>query len=81
MAPTPQFMSISSRIGPLTTAIAAAELVVLARALTCVDARARMTGKYSGFAPAMTALTATFSTVYSQASRGPVGRIWPTTSS
>ena len=30
---------------------------------------ARMTGKYSGRAPAITALTATFSTVYSQNSR------------
>ena len=58
-------------MGPLTTAMAAAELVVLARALTCVDARARITGKYSGLAPAITALTATFSTVYSQASCGP----------
>jgi hypothetical protein len=40
-----------------------------------------MTGKYAGRAPAITALTATFSTVYDQASRVEVGRIWPTTSS
>ena len=51
-------------------AIDAAELVVLARAEAPVAASARMTGKYSGLAPAITALTATFSTVYSQASRG-----------
>ena len=81
MAPTPEFMPISWRKGPLTTAMAAAELVVLGRAVTCVEASARMAGKYSGRAPAMTALTATFSTVYSQASRGPVGRICPTVSS
>ena len=49
--------------------MAAMELVVLPRALTPVAASARTTGKYSGRAPAMTAFTATFSTVYSQASR------------
>ena len=59
----------------------AAELVVLPRALTPVAARARITGKYSGRAPAITAFTATRSTVYSQASRKWVGRIRPTTSS
>ena len=57
----------------------AAELVVLARADAPVAASARMTGRYSGLAPAITALTATFSTVYSHASRVDVGRIWPTT--
>ena len=62
----PQFMPISLRIGPLTTTIAAIELVVLPRALTPLAARARITGKYSGRAPAITALTATFSTVNSQ---------------
>ena len=61
--------------------MAAAELVVLPRALAALAAMARMTGKYSGSQPAMTALTATFSTVYSQASRKCVGRMWPTTSS
>jgi len=45
--------------------MAAAELDVLPRAVTPVDASARITGKYSGRAPAITALTATFSTVYS----------------
>ena len=59
----------------------ASELVELPRALTPVAARARMTGKYSGRAPAMTAFTATFSTVYSQDSRKWVGRMRPTTSS
>ena len=66
MAPVPEFMPISFRIGPLTTTIAAIELVVLPRALTPLAASARITGKYSGFAPAITALTATFSTVNSQ---------------
>jgi hypothetical protein len=80
-APVPLFMLISWRMGPLTTAIAAAELVVLPRAETPLAAIARITGKYSGLAPAMTALTATFSTVYSQNSRNCVGRMCPTTSS
>src|SRR5919108_6409309 len=81
MAPMPQFMPSSWRIGPLTTTMAAAELVVLPRALAPLAAMARMTGKYSGLAPAITALTATFSTVYSQYSRKWVERIRPTTSS
>src|SRR3712207_4743688 len=75
IAPIPAFMPISWRIGPFTTAIAAAELVVLPRALAPEAAIARITGKYSGFAPAITALTATFSTVYSQYSRKWVGRM------
>ena len=74
-APMPAFISIWWRIGPLTTAMAAIELVVLPRALTPVPARVRITGKYSGRAPAITALTATFSTVYAQASRKWVGRM------
>ena len=77
----PQFMPSSCRTGPLTTHIAAAELVVEPRALAPVDMTASTTGKYSGLQPAMTALTATFSTVYSQYSRNPVGRMCPTTSS
>ena len=40
---------------------------------------ARITGRYSGLAPAITALTATFSTVSSQNSRNAVGRSRPTT--
>jgi len=40
-----------------------------------------MTGRYAGSAPAITAFTATFSTVKSHISRKPVGRICPTTSS
>src|SRR4030095_2333953 len=80
-APVPAFMPISWRTGPLTTAMAATELELLPRALTPVAARARMTGKYAGRAPAITALTATFSTVYSQASRKWVGRMRPNTSS
>ena len=81
MAPMPAFMPSSWRTGPLTTTMAAAELVVLPRALAPVAASARITGKYSGLAPAITALTATFSTVYSQYSRKCVARMCPTTSS
>src|SRR5262249_14635620 len=80
-APVPAFILISWRIGPLTTAIAAIELVVLPRALTPVAASARITGKYSGRAPAITAFTATFSTVYSHDSRKCVGRSRPPTRS
>jgi hypothetical protein len=81
MAPVPEFIPISLRIGPLTTTIAAIELVVLPRALTPLDASASITGKYSGRAPAITALTATFSTVYSQYWRNWFERICPATSS
>ena len=42
---------------------------------------ARIAGKYSGRAPAITALTATFSTSYAQYSRKLVGRIRPMISS
>ena len=62
----PEFIAISLRIGPLTTVIVANELVLLDLAEMPLDASARMTGKYSGRAPAITALTATFSTVNSQ---------------
>src|SRR5438094_8768208 len=78
-APMPEFMPISLRMGPLTRDIAPAELVVLPRALVPLAAMARMTGKYSGRAPAMTALMATFSTVYSHDSRRLVGRMRPAT--
>ena len=81
IAPMPQFMPISCRIGPLTTVITDAELEVLPRALMPVEASARMTGKNSGRAPAITALTATFSTVYSHRPRLGVGCMRPTTSS
>ena len=77
----PAFIPISSRIGPLTTAIDAIALELLLRAVTPVAASARITGKYSGRAPAITAFTATFSTVYSQYSRKWVDRMRPTTSS
>ena len=63
IAPVPEFMPICCRIGPLTTTIAAAELLVLPRALICVAARARMTGKYAGRAPAINALTATIEVI------------------
>ena len=68
-------------MGPLTTAIFVIEVVLLDLAVDWLAASARITGKYSGRAPAITAFTATFSTVYSQNSRNEVGRILPTTSS
>src|ERR1700739_5103493 len=77
----PQFMPISRRIGPLTHAMLVIEVVLLALAVDPLAASARITGKYSGRAPAITAFTATFSTVYSQNSRNEVGRIRPTISS
>ena len=77
----PEFIEISLRIGPLMTGIVANEVVLLDRAVIPLAANARMTGKYSGRAPAMTALTATFSTVDSHASRNTVGRSRPTISS
>src|SRR5687767_2378373 len=78
MTPIPVFIASSLRIGPLMTGIVANDVVLLERAVMPLDASARMTGKYSGRAPAMTALTATFSTVNSQASRNTVGRSRPT---
>ena len=66
----PEFMPIWSRMGPFTTTILAKEVVEVKSEVTPVDAMAKITGKYSGFAPAMTALIATFSTVYSHASWG-----------
>ena len=44
MAPVPEFIPISLRIGPLTTTMAAIELVVLPRALTPLAASARSPG-------------------------------------
>src|SRR6202140_5638745 len=79
MAPTPQFMPISWRIGPLTTTIIAEELELDERAESSEAASARITGKYSGRAPAITAFTATFSTVYSHDPRFGVGCMRPTT--
>jgi len=60
-------------IGPLTTPIPAKDVVEDERAVCPLAAIARMTGRYSGRAPAMTALTPTFSTVSSQDSRKAVG--------
>src|SRR5215467_1840607 len=81
MAPTPLFMPIWCRIGPLTTTITADELELDERAESSDAASARITGKYSGRAPAITALTATCSTVNSHAARNSTGCMWPTTSS
>src|ERR1700728_3142618 len=81
MAPIPKFMPISWRIGPLTTTIIAEELELDERAESSEAASARITGKYSGRAPAITAFTATCSTVYSQAARNSTGCRWPTISS
>jgi hypothetical protein len=66
--PIPEFILICSRMGPFTTTILAAEDVELRSEVAPVDAMARITGKYSGLAPAITALTATISTLYSQPS-------------
>ena len=77
----PAFIAISLRTGPFTTAIDAMALELLLRAVTPVEPRARITGKYSGRAPAITAFTATFYTVYSHCSRKWVDRMRPTTSS
>src|SRR5262245_57360218 len=74
-------MPISWRIGPLTTTITEDELEVEPRADTCEAASARITGKYSGLAPAITAFTATFSTGYSHGARNSVPGMWATTSS
>ncbi len=78
MAPTPSFIPSSCRIGPFTTEIDAQEVVLLERAEMPVADIASTTGRYSGRQPAITALTATFSTSKAQASRKDVGRIWPT---
>jgi hypothetical protein len=67
-------MRISWRIGPLTTAMLVIEVVLLDLAVDPLATSARITGKNSGRAPAITAFTATFSTVYSQNSRNEVGR-------
>jgi hypothetical protein len=74
-------MPISSRIGPLTTMPPAIEEVLLDLAVIPVEAMARITGRYSALAPAITALTATFSTVSSHGSRYSVGLSRPTISS
>ena len=78
IAPMPEFMSSSLRIGPFTSEIVAHDVVLLERAEMPVDAIASTTGKYSGRAPAMTEFTATFSTSNSHASRNAVGRMRPT---
>ena len=67
-APRPEFIPISSRMGPFTTAILAKEVVELGKEGSPLAAIAKITGRCSGPAPAMTAFTATFSTVYSNLS-------------
>ena len=57
------FIPISSTMGPFTTTILAKDEVELNIDVTPLDANARIAGKYSGFAPAITAFTATISTV------------------
>src|SRR6185436_5230095 len=78
-APMPDDMPISLRIGPLTTPITANDVVLDERAVCPVAMSARTTGRYSGLQPAITALTATFSTVISQNSRNAAGRRRATT--
>jgi hypothetical protein len=63
MAPIPVFIPISWTTGPFTTTILAKDEVELNIDVTPLDASARMAGKYSGLAPAITAFTATISTV------------------
>src|ERR1700689_2724436 len=71
-----------SRIGPLITAADTSELVELKSAEIPVEAIARIVGKYSGRAPAITALTAHCCTVNDHAGKAPcAGVILPTTSS
>jgi hypothetical protein len=77
----PVFILICWMIGPFSTIIRAKDVVDVKSEVTPVEARARITGKYSGFAPAITALAATISTVYSHASCGGDGRMVPTVSS
>ena len=79
MEPMPAFIPISWRIGPFTTLRHVCEVVLPWREVWLDAASARMTGKYSGRAPAITAFTATFSTVYSQVSRKLPARMRPTT--
>ncbi len=59
----PIFMPISWRIGPFTMTMRLKEVVEVKREVAPVEAMARMTGRYSGRAPAMTAQAATISTV------------------
>ncbi|MGQ0545032.1 MAG: hypothetical protein ACT4P3_06800 [Betaproteobacteria bacterium] len=59
----------------------AKEVVLEERAVWPLAASASTTGRYSGRQPAITAFTATFSTVNSHASRNAVGARRPTTSS
>src|ERR1035441_4574148 len=71
-----------SRIGPLITAAETSELVELNSAEIPVDAIARMGGKFSGRAPAITALTAHCRTLYDHGGNAPcAGVILPITSS
>ena len=57
------------------------EDMLLWRPVSPLAHAARITGKCSGAAPAITAFTATFSTVDSHSSMPMVGRCFPTTSS
>jgi hypothetical protein len=63
-APIPQFMPISLRMGPFTRSIASNGVVEGISDDCLVAAVASITGKYSGLAPAITAIIATCSTVY-----------------
>jgi hypothetical protein len=63
-----------SRIGPLITAAETSEFVELNSAEIPVEAIARMVGKYSGLAPAITALTAHCRTVYDHGGKRPLCR-------
>src|ERR1700735_1490967 len=71
-----------SRIGPLITTDVANEFVELDIAGSSLAAIARIVGKYSGSAPAITALIATCRTLYDHSGYDPfAGHILPTVSS
>ncbi len=72
----PEFIPIALRIGPFTISTGPTGIVVastpwmLNSSVHAASSAARITGMYSGFAPAITALIATFSTVHSTRSGG-----------
>ena len=72
----PLFMPMRPATGPLTTIIGPEKYVVASRpcmlnsSVQAASTAASTTGRYSGRQPAMTALTATFSTVHSTRSGG-----------
>ena len=78
---TPAFMPMRRRIGPLTTSTGPEKKVVASRPcmlnwlVHAASTAVSTTGRYSGRQPAITALTATFSTVHSARSGGTMATI------